>query len=79
MSFENNVTCVLQVSLVVNVASKCGYTDQHYKGLVRLQNELVHTDRFTVLAFPCNQFGSQEPGVSIFIGFWLWVDNNTKH
>ncbi|XP_046344689.2 glutathione peroxidase 7-like [Haliotis rufescens] len=53
-----------KVSLVVNVASECGYTDQHYKGLVRLYNELVHTDRFTVLAFPCNQFGSQEPGSS---------------
>ncbi|XP_067679211.1 glutathione peroxidase 7-like [Haliotis asinina] len=53
-----------KVSLVVNVASECGYTDQHYKGLVRLHNELVHTDRFTILAFPCNQFGSQEPGSS---------------
>ena len=52
-----------QVSLVVNVASKCGYTDLNYKELVKLQQK--YGDRgFTVLAFPSNQFGQQEPGTN---------------
>ncbi|MGH9043773.1 MAG: glutathione peroxidase [Acidimicrobiales bacterium] len=46
--------------LVVNVASRCGLTPQ-YEGLERLQK--THADRgFSVLGFPCNQFGGQEPG-----------------
>ena len=46
--------------LVVNVASKCGLTPQ-YTGLENLQKK--YEDRgFTVLGFPCNQFGGQEPG-----------------
>ncbi len=46
--------------LLVNVASKCGLTPQ-YEGLERLQE--TYGDRgFTVLGFPCNQFGAQEPG-----------------
>jgi glutathione peroxidase len=46
--------------LVVNVASKCGLTPQ-YEGLERLQK--TYGDKgFTVLGFPCNQFGEQEPG-----------------
>jgi glutathione peroxidase len=46
--------------LVVNVASKCGFTPQ-YAGLEKLQQE--YGDRgFTVLGFPCNQFAGQEPG-----------------
>jgi glutathione peroxidase len=48
------------VALVVNVASKCGYTPQ-YAALERLYRELKD-QRFTVIGFPCNQFGSQEPG-----------------
>ena len=49
-----------QVLLVVNTASKCGFTPQ-YEGLEKLYTE--HKDAgFSVLAFPCNQFGSQEPG-----------------
>ena len=48
--------------LVVNVASKCGLTPQ-YEGLERLQK--TYGDKgFTVLGFPCNQFGGQEPGTS---------------
>ncbi|OWF47286.1 glutathione peroxidase 7-like [Mizuhopecten yessoensis] len=49
-----------QVSLVVNVASECGFTDDHYKGLVKL-HEAYREEDFNVLAFPCNQFGAQEP------------------
>ncbi len=46
--------------LLVNVASKCGLTPQ-YTGLEDLQKR--YADRgFTVLGFPCNQFGGQEPG-----------------
>lgn len=46
--------------LVVNVASRCGFTPQ-YEGLERLQQQ--YGDRgFTVLALPCNQFKGQEPG-----------------
>jgi glutathione peroxidase len=49
-----------KVLLVVNVASRCGFTPQ-YEGLEELQRKFG--DRgFTVLGFPCNQFGSQEPG-----------------
>ncbi|CAI8010128.1 Probable glutathione peroxidase 8-B, partial [Geodia barretti] len=50
-----------QVTLVVNVASQCGYTDLNYRELVELQDEFSR-EGFTVLAFPCNQFGEQEPG-----------------
>ncbi|MBN3302252.1 glutathione peroxidase 7 [Amia ocellicauda] len=49
------------VSLVVNVASECGFTDGHYKELQQLQ-KAFGPYHFNVLAFPCNQFGQQEPG-----------------
>jgi glutathione peroxidase len=45
--------------LIVNVASKCGFTPQ-YEGLETLYRELK--DKVEVLGFPCNQFGKQEPG-----------------
>ena len=49
-----------KVLLVVNVASKCGLTPQ-YKALEAIHQQ--YKDKgFTVLAFPCNQFGGQEPG-----------------
>ena len=49
-----------QVLLIVNTASKCGFTPQ-YEGLEALHRELSPRG-FAVLGFPCNQFGSQEPG-----------------
>ena len=49
-----------QALLIVNVASKCGFTPQ-YEGLEALQKR--YGDKgFSVLGFPCNQFGAQEPG-----------------
>ncbi|HET9353100.1 MAG TPA: glutathione peroxidase [Sphingomicrobium sp.] len=49
-----------EVMLIVNVASQCGFTSQ-YEGLEALQRKYVGRG-FTVLGFPCNQFGAQEPG-----------------
>jgi len=49
-----------KVTLAVNVASRCGYTPQ-YAGLEDLYRELADQN-FTVVGFPCNQFGAQEPG-----------------
>lgn len=49
-----------QVLLIVNVASKCGFTPQ-YTGLEALYRKL-HPRGFSILGFPCDQFGRQEPG-----------------
>jgi glutathione peroxidase len=48
--------------LIVNVASKCGFTPQ-YVGLEALYREFKDKG-FTILGFPCNQFGAQEPGTN---------------
>ncbi|KAF4927219.1 Glutathione peroxidase-like peroxiredoxin gpx1 [Colletotrichum viniferum] len=52
-----------KVVLVVNTASKCGFTPQ-YAGLEKLWKDIKekHGDDFVILGFPCNQFGGQEPG-----------------
>ncbi len=58
--------------LVVNVASKCGLTPQ-YEGLERLQERFA--DRgFSVVGFPCNQFGGHEPGTAAEIGEFCSVN-----
>ena len=59
-AFEN------QVLLIVNTASQCGFTPQ-YAALEALFRRF-HPQGFQVLAFPCNQFGAQEPGSSTEIG-----------
>jgi len=55
-----------QVLLIVNTASQCGFTPQ-YAGLEQLYENL-HDDGLTILGFPCNQFGAQEPGSEAEIG-----------
>ncbi len=55
-SFRGNIL------LIVNTASRCGFTPQ-YEGLETLQQQFK-AKGFTVLGFPCNQFGQQEPGNS---------------
>ncbi|MGP4714379.1 MULTISPECIES: glutathione peroxidase [unclassified Psychrobacter] len=55
-----------QVLLVVNTASKCGFTPQ-FEGLETLSKE-YQEQGLTVIGFPCNQFGSQDPGSNDEIG-----------
>jgi glutathione peroxidase-family protein len=52
-----------KVVLVVNTASKCGFTPQ-FEALEKLHKSVQakHAEDFTVLGFPCNQFGNQDPG-----------------
>ena len=51
-----------KVLLIVNVASKCGFTKQ-YKGLEEIYKK-YNSKGFEILAFPCNDFGEQEPGTN---------------
>ncbi|XP_044737867.1 probable phospholipid hydroperoxide glutathione peroxidase isoform X1 [Chrysoperla carnea] len=50
------------VLLIVNVASQCGLTATNYKELQELQEKYGESKGLKILAFPCNQFGGQEPG-----------------
>jgi len=66
MDMENNSIQLSdyngRVLLIVNVASECGYTPQ-YKGLEEIYLK-YNTLGFEILAFPCNDFGGQEPGTN---------------
>ncbi|CAG9761744.1 unnamed protein product [Ceutorhynchus assimilis] len=53
-----------QVCIVVNVASECGYTQNNYAELVELYDQFHESKGLCILAFPCNQFGGQEPGTN---------------
>jgi glutathione peroxidase len=61
-SIDNLLNYQNKVLLVVNVASECGFTSQ-YRGLELLYRDFKDQG-FEILAFPCNQFGNQEPGDS---------------
>lgn len=50
------------VAIIVNVASECGLTASNYKELVELHEAYAESKGLRILAFPCNQFGGQEPG-----------------
>jgi glutathione peroxidase len=52
-----------KVLLIVNVASQCGLTNSNYTELTKLYGK-YKDQGFEILAFPCNQFGSQEPGTN---------------
>ncbi|CAM6119934.1 unnamed protein product [Calypogeia fissa] len=52
-----------KVLLIVNVASQCGLTKSNYKELTEIHNK-YKDQGFEILAFPCNQFGGQEPGTN---------------
>jgi glutathione peroxidase len=65
-----------KVLLIVNVASKCGYTPQ-YKGLEALY-EKYNNQGFEILAFPCNDFGGQEPGTNEEIQQFCNLNYNVK-
>ncbi|KAL6649891.1 hypothetical protein ACP70R_014115 [Stipagrostis hirtigluma subsp. patula] len=52
-----------KVLLIVNVASQCGLTNSNYTELTQLY-EMFKDQGFEILAFPCNQFGGQEPGTN---------------
>eukprot|EP01126_Amoeba_proteus_P014562 TRINITY_DN1642_c0_g1_i2.p1 TRINITY_DN1642_c0_g1~~TRINITY_DN1642_c0_g1_i2.p1 ORF type:complete len:154 (-),score=25.62 TRINITY_DN1642_c0_g1_i2:68-529(-) len=53
-----------KVVLIVNVASECGYTKTNYEMLNEMYDRYYHTTEFEIVAFPCNQFGRQEPGTN---------------
>jgi phospholipid-hydroperoxide glutathione peroxidase len=52
------------VCIIVNVASKCGHTKSNYEQFVEMYDKYFEDKGLQILAFPCNQFGGQEPGDS---------------
>lgn len=52
------------ICVIVNVASRCGHTKSNYEQFVELYDKYSESKGLRILAFPCNQFGSQEPGDS---------------
>lgn len=50
------------VCVIVNVASRCGHTKSNYEQFVELYDKYAEEKGLRILAFPCNQFGGQEPG-----------------
>lgn len=52
------------VCIIVNVASRCGHTKSNYEQFVELYDKYSKEKGLRILAFPCNQFGKQEPGNS---------------
>lgn len=52
------------VCIIVNVASRCGHTKSNYEQFVELYDNFSKEKGLRILAFPCNQFGKQEPGDS---------------
>jgi len=52
------------VCIIVNVASKWGFTPKNYQQLQAMYDELSAAKGLRILAFPCNQFGGQEPGTN---------------
>ncbi|CAJ0937249.1 unnamed protein product, partial [Mesorhabditis belari] len=59
-----------QVLIVVNVASKCGFTHSNYKQLKQLSDNYYDMG-LRVAAFPCNQFGGQEPGCELDVRMFV--------
>mmetsp|Transcript_31004 Transcript_31004/g.38070 ORF Transcript_31004/g.38070 Transcript_31004/m.38070 type:complete len:184 (+) Transcript_31004:61-612(+) len=67
------------VVLIVNVACLCGYTDDNYKQLSFLYDHYKKNDApFEILAFPCNQFGKQEPWPESEIMNWTKENYDVK-
>jgi len=65
-----------KVVLIVNTASKCGFTPQ-YKGLQELYEKYKEKD-FVILGFPCNQFGGQEPEDDESIGEFCQLNHGVS-
>ncbi len=64
--------------LVINVASKCGLTSKNYKFLEEIYGKYANKG-LEILAFPCNQFGSQEPGSNSQIKQYIQGNRNGKY
>ena len=67
-----------ELILVINVASKCGLTSANYKFLESIYAKYAKKG-LEILAFPCNQFGSQEPGTDEQIKKYAQENRNAKY